>query len=310
MPHATAPNHQIGGPQRFGHPDAVIGALADEQHGVVSRTQLFGAGLSRRQIERRLERRGLRSVHRSVYAVGHRALSHLGVWMAAVLAAGQGAALSHWSAASLWPMRPGRGPRSHVTAPRKRKRTGAITFHHAHLHEDEVTEEQGIPVTTPARTLLDLAPLLASPVLARMVEAAPHRGASLAELLERHAGRAGVPKLRRIVAEPMPLTRSDLEATVLEAMQYAGLPQPEVNASVDGYEVDFLWREHGVIAELDTYATHGSRLAFERDRERDRKLAIAGWRVVRITDEQAVEDITRLLAATAARSPHRRAQAA
>jgi very-short-patch-repair endonuclease len=119
-----------------------------------------------------------------------------------------------------------------------------------------------------------------------------------------------VPKLKEIVATPQPMTRSDLEAIVLEAMRQAGLPRPQANAVVEGYEVDFLWQGHGVIAELDTYVTHGSRLAFERDRERDRKLAIAGWRVVRITDERAVEDLKRLLAATEARSPRRRERAA
>ena len=89
-----------------------------------------------------------------------------------------------------------------------------------------------------------------------------------------------------------------------------GLPHPEVNSIVEGYEVDFLWREHGVIAELDSYVTHGSPLAFERDRERDRRLAIAGWRVVRLTNERGVEDLRRLLAATEACSPRHRVPAA
>jgi very-short-patch-repair endonuclease len=129
-------------------------------------------------------------------------------------------------------------------------------------------------------------------------------------LLDRYPRRSGVPKLRKIVATPQPMTRSNLEAIVLETMQRAGLPRPEVNASVEGHEVDFLWREHGVVAELDTYVTHGSPLAFERDRNRDRKLAIAGWRVARITDERGVEDLRRLLAATAARARRHRVWAA
>ncbi len=172
-----------------------------------------------------------------------------------------------------------------------------------------MTEEQGIPTTTPARTLLDLAPLLPSPVLARMVEAAPW--GNLAELLDRYPRRRRRAEAEaKIVATPQPMTRSDLEATMLEAIERAGLPRPEVNVSVQGYEVDFVWREHRVIAELDTYVTHGTRAAFERDRERDRKLAIAGWRVVRITNEAAVGDLRRLLDASAARSPRRRASAA
>jgi very-short-patch-repair endonuclease/predicted transcriptional regulator of viral defense system len=298
------------GLQQSEHADAVIAALAEAQHGVVSRTQLLEAGLSERQIDHRLRRRRLHVVHRGVYSVGHGAVSPMGQWMAAVLAAGEGGVLSHWSAATLWRMRSGRGPRSHVTSPRQRRRAATITFHHAHLAPDEVTEEQSIPVTTPARTLLDLAPRLPSPTLARMVEAAPNRGASLAELVERHAGRAGVRKLSDALAKPGYMTRSDFEARVLEAIERAGLPRPQVNTVVEGYEVDLVWREHRVIAELDSYVTHGSRTAFERDRERDRRLAIAGWSVARITDDDGVEDLSRLLAATAARSRSRLAPAA
>ncbi len=230
--------------------------------------------------------------------------------MAAVLHGGEGAVLSHRSAAALWRMRSGAGPRAHVTAPRKRRNSAKVTFHCADLPPDEITTEQGIPVTTPARTLLDLAPLLPSPVLARMVEAAPSRGAHLAELLERYPRRAGVPRLRAVLAAAQPMTRSDLEAIALEAMERTGLPTPQVNVVVDGHEVDFVWREHGLIAELDTYVTHGSRAAFERDRERDRKLMLAGWRVVRITNEEALGDLKRLLDASAAHAPRRRASAA
>ena len=97
------------------------------------------------------------------------------------------------------------------------------------------------------------------------------------------------------------MTRSDLEATVLEAMEGAELPQPQVNVVVEGYEVDFVWREHRVIAELDTYVTHGSPAAFQRDRERDRKLTLAGWRVLRMTGEDGIGDLKRLLAASATR---------
>ena len=293
--------------------DEVIAALADAQHGVVSRTQLLSAGITARQVEWRLRRKRLHRVHRGVYAVGHGVLSHLGVWMAAVLAAGEGAVLSHWSAASLRRMRPGRGPRAHVTSPRRRRSHPTITFHHARLPPDEVTVEQGIPVTTPARTQLDLAPLLPSPTLARMIDAAGTcAGTPLAALLERYPGRAGVPKLTKILATSRPMTRSDLEAEILAAMERAGLPRPDVNAVIEGFEVDFAWPEHRVIAELDTYVTHGTPLAFERDRQRDRKLTAAGWRVVRLTDHrpaEALADLSRLLAASAARSPSRRAAA-
>ena len=295
---------------RPGWIDVVIAELAARQHGVVARWQLAALGIGRGAIDARIMRKRLHPVHRGVYALTPAPLERLGRWMAAVLAAGEGSVLSHWSAATLWRMRPGTGPRSHVTLPRDRLNSEAITFHQTQLPDDEVTTEQGIPVTTPARTLLDLAPLLPSPVLARMIDATPNRGADVMALLSRYPRRAGAPKLRALAARVQPMTRSDLEAKVLDAIGRAGLPQPQVNVVINGYEVDFVWREHGVIAELDTYMTHGSRTAFERDRERDRKLAIAGWTVVRITDESGIDDLRRLLDASAARSPRRRASAA
>jgi len=290
--------------------EEAIAELAESQYGKVSRAQLLELGLGEKAIDHRVAKGWLRPDFRSVYSLGHRPESRESRWMAAVLHGGEGAVLSHWSAATLLRMRSGAGPRTHVTTPRKRRSSAAVTFHCAHLPPDEVTEDNGIPITTPARTLLDLAPLLPSPVLARMVEAAPDRGAHLAKLLERYPRRRGVPKLRTIMAEAQPMTRSDLEAKLLDAIARAGLPRPQVNVVVEGYEVDFAWREHALIAEVDTYMTHGSRIAFERDRERDRKLAIAGWTVVRITNENGVEDLRRLLDASAARAPRRLASAA
>lgn len=303
MGDANAPGHRIGAPQRDDRADAVISRLAGRQHGVVSRTQLLAAGVSRRQIQRRLHDARLHRIHRGVYAAGHDALAQEGIWMAAVLAGGEGTALSHWSTASLCRMRPGRGPRSHVTSPRNRRNSAATVFHHGTLPPDEVTVVQGTPVTTPARTLLDLAPLLPSPTLGRMIDAAPpHPGASLAELLDRYPRRWGAPKLRPLLRGDRPLTRSDFEAHILHLIERAGLRRPDVNVVVAGHEVDLVWRRERVVAEIDTYVTHGSRLAFERDRERDRTLAAAGWRVVRITDSNprgGVTDLSRVLAAGA-----------
>jgi hypothetical protein len=292
--------------------DRAIIELAERQHGKVSRRQLLDLGLGMKAIDYRLRAGDLRPDRRGVYSLGHHPQSRESRWMAAVLYAGADCVLSHWSAGALLRLRRGGGPLSHVTCPRRLASTAGIRMHYAQLPPDEITEEQGIPVTTPARTLLDLAPSLPSFVLARMVEAAPSRGASLAELLERHAGRAGVPKLREALAKPGYMTRSDFEAHVLHLLEKAKLPRPEVNAVVEGYEVDLLWRDRGVIAELDTYVTHGSRTAFVRDRERDRKLA-ARWRVVRLTDQDTaagIDDLSRLLDASAARSRSRRAQVA
>ena len=271
---------------------------------------MLDLGLGSRAIDYRLAKGLLRPDYRGVFSLGHRPKSRESRWMAAVLYAGDGAALSHWSAASLWGMRPGTGPISHVTCARRRSSVDGIRMHYAQLLQDEVTEEQGIPTTTPARTLLDLAPSLPSPVLARMLDAAPSRGATLAELLDRCPRRPGVARLRRLLGRAAPMTRSDLEGTVLYAIEREGLPRPSVNAVVEGYECDFVWPEYRVIAELDSYVTHGSRSAFERDRNRDRKLAIAGWTVVRLTGEDDLDDLSRLLAASAARSRRRRASVA
>jgi very-short-patch-repair endonuclease len=301
------------GKERNGLEEA-IAELAERQYGKVSRAQLLQLGLGEKAIEYRVAKGWLRPDYRGVYSLGHRPHSREGRWMAAVLYGGDGAVLSFWSAATLGRMRSGTGPRTHVTTPRKRRSGPTITFHQAQLPEDEVTEDQGIPCTTPARTLLDLAPLLPSPVLARLIELAPKcEGACLADLLDRYPRRPGAPKLRAVLGRGTPMTRSDLEALVFDAIERAGLPKPQVNAVVEGYEVDFVWREHGVIAELDTYVTHGSRSAFERDRERDRRLAaVAGWGVIRLTDrdtESGIDDLSRLLAASAARSGPRRAAA-
>lgn len=282
--------------------EGAVAELAERQHGKLSRAQLRELGLGEKAIDYRIAKGWLRPDYRAVYSLGHRPRSREGRWMAAVLYGGEGSVLSYWSAATLWRMRSGVGPKSHVTCPRKRRSSRRITFHHAQLPDDEVTTEQEIPATTPARTLLDLAPLLPSPVLARMVEAAPNRGAPLAELLARYPRKPGRTTLAAVIESATPMTRSDLEAKLLDAMTRAGLPQPEVNAVIEGYEIDFAWRKHRVIAELDAYATHGSRLAFERDRERDRKLTLAGWRVVRMTNAVALDDLSRLLAASAARS--------
>lgn len=296
----------MGGSQQDDRADAVIAALAASQHGVVSRSQLLSAGITRRQIERRLEAKRLHIVHRCVYAVGHESLPQEAIWMAAALAGGSRASLSHWSAAVLLRLREGGGPRTHVTSPRARRNTETIVFHEATLPDDEVTTVHGIPTTTRARAALDLAPLLPSPSLARMIAAiGAQPGPSLADLLERYPRKPGVPKLRGLLTRPIPMTRSDLEAKWLARIEAAGLPRPRVNSVVEGYEVDLAWPERRVIAEVDSYVTHGSALAFEVDRTRDRRLAAAGWHVVRLTDragDDALDDLSRLLAASAARS--------
>jgi predicted transcriptional regulator of viral defense system len=291
--------------------EAAIAVLADRQHGVVTRAQLVAMGLGTDAIDWRVRRGRLHVLHRGVYAVGHRRLTRRGHWMAAVLAAGPGAVLSHRPAAALWDLRASERSRPVVSTPRWCCRPG-IAVHRARLEPDEITEVDGIPVTTVARTLLDLAAVLPRPQLERATERAEALRLTnvvpIDALLERHRGHRGTAALREIVKGRMQatLTRSELEDRFLTFLDAYGLARPEVNAdlNLDGrwFEVDFLWRDQHLIVELDGHQTHGTRAAFERDRERDRILQVHGWRIVRITWRQlhdtpdaVAADLARLL---------------
>jgi predicted transcriptional regulator of viral defense system len=283
----------IGGERRTRPADALIAALADRQHGVVARRQLGALGLGARAIDHRLQCGRLHVVHRGVYAVGHRVLSPRGRWMAAVLACGDGAVLSHRSAAALWTIRPTSRADVELTTPTQLRPRDGLLPHCAVLPADEVTTLDGIPVTTAARTLFDLAAVLTRRPLERALdEAEVLRLDGPAELLRRHPGHRGAATLRALLLDgraPAP-TRSELEERFLALVDEAGLPRPETNAIVEGYEVDAVWREARLIVELDGYATHGTRKAFERDRIRDRTLLARGWRPIRLTSRQLAAD--------------------
>lgn len=217
--------------------------------------------------------------------------------MAAVLAAGADAVLSHRSAAALWGIRETAASRIDVTLPRWSRRRAGIAAHQAALGPDEITVRCGIPVTSAPRTLLDLASLLAPRQLERAAEQAEALALtdplSLGDLVARHHGRPGVRALRRILDSwhvGATLTRSELEERFVSFLDARGFARPEVNAWIETaagwFEVDFLWRRERVIVELDGYMHHGTRAAFERDRARDRALQAAGWRVIRVTWRQ------------------------
>jgi hypothetical protein len=216
--------------------------------------------------------------------------------MAAVLAGGPRAILSHRSAAALLGIRPWRG-KVDVTLPSSKRQRPDITWHVTHLPADEITSLAAIPVTTVPRTLLDLAAVLdRRGVEQAMNEAEVRRYAdplSLPALLARYPRRRGTAAIRAILdagGAGATLTRSELEERFLRFLARWGLPQPELNVSIavrGGFvEADCLWRRSRVIAELDGRAVHGTAAAFERDRARDRALNAAGWRVVRITWRQ------------------------
>ena len=277
-------DRHIGGQLHTRGPDAAIAALARRQHGVVARRQLTALGLGPDGIDGRLRRGRLHVLHRGVYAVGHRVLTQRGHWMAAVLAAGPGAVLSHRSAAALWAIRPTNRARIEVTTPKQLRPRKNLHPHCAVLPHDERTARDGIPVTTAPRTLLDLAAVLKPNELERALnEAETQRLPGPRPLLDRYQGHRGTATLRTLLLTARRSLRSPLEAEFIEFVRATGLPEPETNVFIEGYEIDAVYREAKLIIELDGYETHGTRAAFDRDRERDRKLAAKGWRTIRLT---------------------------
>jgi len=225
-----------------------------------------------------------------VYAVGHTAIRREGHWLAAVLACGAGAALSHRSAAVLWDLRPSsRGVIDVTAALRGRVSPDGVRLHGtARLVPNEVTVRSGVPVTTVSRTLADLAAVLGHRDLERTFERAEAlQMLDVRSVLASVHCRPGAPAVRRILDawEPV-VTRSELEAALLRLVVNSGLPRPEVNARVGEFEVDLLWRAGRLVVEADSIGFHLTRAAMERDRRRDAVLARDGYRALRFTDRQ------------------------
>ncbi len=269
-----------------------LAQLAELQHGVVSIRQLeTRLGYSRKAVQRDVAAGRLHPLHRGVYAVGHRRISPCGHCLAAVLACGPNALLSHGSAAWLWGItRYGPAP-LHVTSPIPRKSRLPIRLHHSRiLAEADRALEENIPVTALPRTMLDCAGECRFSQLQRMLEQSEELKlfdlAPVEGLLERSRGHAGWGRLRRAIAlyAPVPFTRSGFERRFFEAVLEAGLPRPATNFVEAGFELDVYWPEHRFAVELDTYATHGTIAAFERDHLRDEDLMLAGIELTRVTD--------------------------
>jgi very-short-patch-repair endonuclease len=260
--------------------DAAIATLAGRQHGVVTTRQLAAAGLGRRAVAHRVAHRRLTRMFRGVYQVGPVAAPY-GREMAAVLTTG--GALSHHSAAAIWGFRPAHEGEIHVTvAGRDQRPRPGLRIHRTRSLNAAV--HLGLPLTTAARTLHDLAPHLRQHELDRAVEEAVIRGLAAPRDLD------GRPALRRAVMVEPQLTRSEAERRLLDLIRAARLAPPRANMRVAGYEVDLLWPAQRLIVEVDGYAYHGNRAAFERDRRKDAALVAAGYRVVRITWRQIVDE--------------------
>jgi very-short-patch-repair endonuclease len=215
--------------------------------------------------------------------------------MAAVLACGDGAVLSHTSAAALWELRPTAAALIHVSVPRAggQKRAGLRIHRARSLRPGEVTTKDGIPVTTAARTILDLAAKLPESRLNRLLDQAEIQQLTdypaLDAVARAHPGHHGSGKLRHALRTHLAgttMTRSELEDRFLELCRNHDLPMPKVNERLEGLEVDFLFVAQRLIVETDGWRLHRTRQAFERDRARDLTHARAGYRTLRVTDRQ------------------------
>jgi hypothetical protein len=287
--------------------DGLIAELAARQHGVVARWQLLELGLTGDAIAHRVRAGRLHRVRRGVYAVGHRKLTERGNFMSAVLACGPDALLSHRSNAALRGLLPDARAVIDVTVPgRTRKGVAGVRLHLPRaLHPDDIDVHDGIPCTSVARMLLEVASTASRRQLERIAESAEReRVLDLREvnaLLERsygHKGRRPLVALFEQFRDPPPNVRNEFEREVFDACDAAGIPRPQVNVTVEGNEVDLAWGR--VLVELDSWTYHGTRAAFERDRARDVALRLKGYIPLRFTWRQATGDVGALIAAVRA----------
>jgi very-short-patch-repair endonuclease len=282
-----------------------LAALAGRQYGVVGRWQLTDLGFGDEAIRLALASGRLHPLHRDAYAVGHKVVVRRGQWLGAVLALGPGTVLSHQSAAALWGLA-GDRPKVHVTAPRGRQvrpgRTG-IQLHRCKLGSDERTVRDGIPVTTVARTLFDLAERSAPHELkSAWDEASRLRLLQVPEVALVYEHGRGRRRARRLIGPLLDATqlydderrRSPLEDRFAAFVRAYRLPPPQTNVLVDGDEVDAVWTEARLIVELDSWEFHAHRAAFETDRSRDADHLLAGYRTIRVTHRQLDTEADRL----------------
>jgi very-short-patch-repair endonuclease len=275
---------------------------------MVTHRQLVAIGIRSGGIKRRVAAGRLVRRYRGVYAVGHVQDTREGRWIAAVMACGQGAFLSHLDAAALWKVYESRGTTIHVTTTNRTPRTlPGIQVHRARrLHSDDTTKTNGIPVTTVARTLVDLTDLLPTDRILRAMREADYLKLldtdTLIAAVQRAQGRSRLGALNDAIQRHTPgqIVRGELEHLFLELVREAGLPQPQTNVKVKTrrrtYTVDCLWPEQRVAVELDGRAAHARAAAFEEDRARDAALTAIGLRPLRFTWRRLTEEPEDVLA--------------
>jgi very-short-patch-repair endonuclease len=288
---------------------AQIWALVERQHGVVSRAQLLAHGLAPQGIKRRVQRGRLHPVRRGVYAVGRPALTREGRWVAALLACGEGAALSHGSAAARLGIGNERGTIEISVEPPRHPHPAGLRVHRRRDLSQDVICHDGLAVTNAACTIVDLASYLAEPALDRAINDADKLDLIDPERLrveaERQRGRPGAARLIALLdRHTFTLTDSELERRFLPLVRAAGLPEPRTRERVNGFRVDFHWPDLGLVVETDGLRYHRTPASQARDRARDQAHAAAGLTALRFTHGQiahAPEHVRSTLAAVAGR---------
>jgi very-short-patch-repair endonuclease len=290
----------------------VVAELAARQWGVLSRAQLRGVGVSPAAVDVWVRRSRLHVVYRGVYALGHTSLKVEGRRLAAVLACGQGAVLSHRSAAAHWGLLATEQTRIDVTAPRSRDGVPGIRLHTSRsLNARDTANHEAIPITAVARTLLDLAATVPESRLERALAQAErlqlydHR--AITDVIQRNHGHRGKGALARALRQTPHLTRSELEVAFRKLVRRAGLPEPLGNFVLDApdhprLEVDFYFPTHSLVVETDGWETHKTKAAFQSDRRKDAALTSAGHRVMRFTYEDIVYEPDTVVARLTPRS--------
>ena len=267
--------------------------LADEQYGVITCGDLRRIGFTDARIDVWSRRGRLVRIHSGVYAVGHRHLRPEGVRLAAVLAFGEGACLSHRSAAAHWSLMRISQTLIDVSAPRSRRGAPDVRIHRpCRLSAADITTHKAVPVTTVSRTLLDIAGSVPFGVLERAFNQAMVIGIldpdEMRSAIARAGRKRGIRAVKRIFSILDPhapvLTHEGVEERLLTLIRRSGLPMPAINTYVEDEQVDFFWQAQRVVVETDGRAVHLQPLAFERDRARDRKLQLEGYDVFRFTD--------------------------
>lgn len=269
--------------------------IAGRQQRLVTLRQLGDCGFSRSTVGDRVAARRLhRTPFRGVYSLNPPPLGRLQTWRAALLACGHESVASHWTACGVLQIAEVGVLPVHVTSRCRGRSRSQIVLHRSIVLPRDTAGRDGVLCTSAARTILDLAGLAGRDQLERMLIAADSlrilNRRRLQELVDQSPGRRGVRVLRSLLAADPVRVRSDAETEMLFACRLAGLPDPVVNGRVGGIEVDLHWPELRLVVEVDGWAFHGGRERMNRDRDRDQRLLLAGWRVIRFTRDQLASD--------------------